>query len=237
MAPQHAPHHRVRRLITRMVVGRFVWLLAGLIAFILVLPDIPSTTTGRWVFLAMIAVLLIAAAIAARGGRRRLWTSIALNLLLFASAITYAFRSERVFIHIAFTSLLLLLVFTTLCILFYVLDAGVIGPDHIYGAVCAYLLIAMIFSSIYQFVEMYDNHAFSGIVLHDPHNRAFGQFLYFSLTTISTVGYGDIVPVSPRARSFCMLEELTGTFYVAILIARLAGLYPAPERQAEPEPR
>lgn len=217
----------------RLVNGRFVWLLGGLITFILVLPDIPPTVAGRWIFLGLIAALLTAAAVAARGGRRRLWTSIILNILLFASAIIYAFRSERIYLYIAFTSLLVLLIFTMLCILFYVLDAGVIGPDHIYGAVCAYLLITMIFSTTYSFVEMYDNHAFSGIVLHDPHNRAFGQFLYFSLTTISTVGYGDIVPVSPRARSFCMLEELTGTFYVAILIARLAGLYPAPERPPE----
>jgi hypothetical protein len=49
--------------------------------------------------------------------------------------------------------------------------------------------------------------------------------LYFSFTTLTTTGYGDITPVSRHSQSLSILEQMAGTFYVAILIARLAGLY------------
>jgi hypothetical protein len=50
--------------------------------------------------------------------------------------------------------------------------------------------------------------------------------LYFSFTTLTTAGYGDITPVTDQARSFVMIEQFSGVFFVGILIARLAGLYP-----------
>ena len=58
----------------------------------------------------------------------------------------------------------------------------------------------------------------------DPH--AFYRLLYFSFTTLTTAGYGDITPVTDQARSFVMIEQFSGVFFVGILIARLAGLYP-----------
>lgn len=51
------------------------------------------------------------------------------------------------------------------------------------------------------------------------------QFVFFSFTTLTTTGYGDIVPVKGRAQSAAILEQLMGLLYVAISIARLAGLY------------
>jgi hypothetical protein len=51
--------------------------------------------------------------------------------------------------------------------------------------------------------------------------------LYFSFATLTTVGYGDFTPVTDQARSLVMLEQLGGVFFVAVLIARLAGIYPA----------
>jgi hypothetical protein len=69
---------------------------------------------------------------------------------------------------------------------------------------------------------------FNGVSAQDPNDRPWMDMLYFSFTTLSTVGYGDVTPVDRRARAMCCIEMVTGTFYVAILIARLAGLYPPP---------
>ena len=54
---------------------------------------------------------------------------------------------------------------------------------------------------------------------------AWTQFLYFSLTTLTTLGYGDITPINPFARIWATLEAVVGTLYVAILVARLVSLY------------
>jgi uncharacterized membrane protein len=50
------------------------------------------------------------------------------------------------------------------------------------------------------------------------------DFIFYSFTTLTTLGYGDITPVSPAARSFAVLEAITGVFYAAVLVARLVGL-------------
>ena len=55
--------------------------------------------------------------------------------------------------------------------------------------------------------------------------QLFPVLVYFSLTTLATIGYGDITPVTLQARSAAVAEGITGQFYLAILVARLAGLY------------
>ena len=53
----------------------------------------------------------------------------------------------------------------------------------------------------------------------------FADFLYYSFSTLTTLGYGDIAPVSRHARVFASMEAITGVLYVALLIARLVGMY------------
>ena len=62
---------------------------------------------------------------------------------------------------------------------------------------------------------------------------AFTDLLYFSITTLTSTGFGDIVPLLRNVRALCVFEQLTGALFLAILIARLAGVYPPP---LPPEP-
>ena len=61
----------------------------------------------------------------------------------------------------------------------------------------------------------------------------FHQFLYFSLTTLTTVGYGDITPVNPFAQVWSTMEAVCGTLYMALLVARLVGLYQSQKAQPD----
>ena len=61
----------------------------------------------------------------------------------------------------------------------------------------------------------------------------FPDMLYFSITTLTSTGYGDIVPLLRQARALSVLEQLAGALFLAILIARLAGVYP-PSPPPEP---
>lgn len=102
---------------------------------------------------------------------------------------------------------------------------GPITPQRIQGAIAAYLLTAMIFGAAYTWIDVHIANAFHQeraivAVSGDPMQR----FLYFSLTTLTTVGYGDVTPVEPFACSLAMLEALIGQLFPAILLARLVSM-------------
>jgi hypothetical protein len=99
--------------------------------------------------------------------------------------------------------------------------------DTIYGAACVYFMLGLLWTSFYRLVFIADPESFrlpdtdAAVAVPGAANAWFG---YFSMITLATIGYGDITPVSPAARSLAMLEGLTGQLYLAITIARLVGL-------------
>ena len=114
--------------------------------------------------------------------------------------------------------------FTIIHVLRHVLAPGVVDGDKICGAIAAYILTTLLWSTSYMLLNSVSPGSFSSA---DGQSAALepGDFIYFSFTTLTTTGYGDIVPRSAHARSLAILEQLAGTFYIAILIARLTGLY------------
>lgn len=107
---------------------------------------------------------------------------------------------------------------------------GPVTTRRIHGGVAAYLLLGVLWAHAYALVGALRPDAFAG-----PVNAADGAraWLYFSFVTLTTTGYGDVLPVHPAARSLATLEAVTGSLYLAILIARLvsqAVASPAPER-------
>lgn len=106
--------------------------------------------------------------------------------------------------------------------------------DTILGAVVTYLLAAVAFAQLFLILEMVDEGAFSGLpdspLVHRP--KLSNALVYFSFVCITTMGYGDIVPVSALARSFAVLEGVFGQLYLAVMIARLVGLHLTTERNS-----
>ena len=100
---------------------------------------------------------------------------------------------------------------------------GAVTYHRIVGAVLLYLLIALGFVALFAFVGLLIPKAFSGLVLEG--NATFASStIYFSFVTLTTVGYGDIVPIHPIARSLCNLEAICGQLYPATLLARIVTL-------------
>ncbi len=104
-----------------------------------------------------------------------------------------------------------------------VFGAGAVNYHRVIGAVLLYLLIALTFVALFVFVGLFDPKAFSGIAFEDTPALA-SNLIYFSFVTLTTVGYGDIVPVHPVARSLCNLESISGQLFPATLLARLVTL-------------
>ena len=104
-----------------------------------------------------------------------------------------------------------------------VFERGQVTYHRILGAILLYMLIAMAFVSLFMLVGLLVPDAFSGLTLED-NQRMSSSLIYFSFATLTTTGYGDIVPVHPVARSLCNLEAVIGQLYPATLLARLVSL-------------
>lgn len=105
-----------------------------------------------------------------------------------------------------------------------VFRAGPITVQRIEGAVAVYLLFGLMWAEVYQFLDLLNPGAFQFPSGAAGASDRLSLLLYFSFVTLTTLGYGDIVPVHPAARSLAMLEALTGQLYPAILIARLVSM-------------
>ena len=104
-----------------------------------------------------------------------------------------------------------------------VFEEGRITYPRIVGAILLYLLIAVAFATLYAFVGLSISGAFTGIAFRDDLALASSLF-HLSFVTLTSTGYGDIVPVHPLARSLCNLESIIGQIYPATILARLVTL-------------
>ena len=107
------------------------------------------------------------------------------------------------------------------------LTASEVTTDIVLGAISVYFLLGLTGGFLYEGIELLFPGAFS---LNSAHFTALqvdeieSRLIYYSFMTITTIGYGDIVPIHPVARSFAMLEGIMGQMYIAIIVARLVAL-------------
>ncbi|HUO09405.1 MAG TPA: potassium channel family protein [Phycisphaerae bacterium] len=218
-------------LLKRLSAGRFFWLLVALVLFILFAGETPDTAVGRWVSVLPFVMLLVGTTFAARGGKKLRAATFFFNLLFLCVWCAYYLHPTTARMFLVLLVMLVCLFLALLSTLRFVLSAGQVTADHIMGAICSYSLIAMLFGTIYCMQWLASPATFKGLDEHP--SRPWADLLYFSFTTLSTVGYGDIIPATSRSRSVVIVEQMTGTFYVAVLIARLASLYPPPSRKED----
>jgi voltage-gated potassium channel len=115
------------------------------------------------------------------------------------------------------------ILFTIIQILIFIYGHKEITRDMIVGAAVVYLLMAIMWSFIFGVVETLHPGSFN-----IPAGEAIGanrQFLYYSFVTLTTLGYGDITPVTGLARSLCILEAVIGQLYLVVLVAWLVGVH------------
>ena len=108
----------------------------------------------------------------------------------------------------------------------YVLDRRPITTDKVFGAVAAYILIALSFASLFGLLQVFEPHAFHATHGHGPEGRLnWSDLMYFSFTVLTSTGFGEITPATPFARALIVIEQVLGVMYVAFLVARLANMY------------
>ena len=198
-----------------------------LVVLILIFILSPFVSDGLRIFnVSLMAVLFLGATLIAlravieKARVYHFWFCIAcLTLLLDAignSVFAKNWNLDKACRFAAFFMFVGFLGFTVVVLLKKLFIVKRVDVDTIKGGICVYLLLGMIWAFFYESIALFDPQAFN---VENP------TFFYFSYTTLTTVGYGDIVPVHPVARTLSNLEGITGQVYLAVFVARLVGLY------------
>jgi hypothetical protein len=168
------------------------------------------------------ATLILASAVYAVSSNKRLF-----RLALLLAFPTLIIHWANYFVEAGFLPLVgeifsgLFFAFMVVVILGYIFKEKQITTDTIAGAICAYFLIGLMWSSIFAILELLQPRSFQ----MPPNMLAESfSFRYYSYVTLTTLGYGDITPISNQARSLSLLEAITGQIYLATLVARLVAV-------------
>jgi hypothetical protein len=118
---------------------------------------------------------------------------------------------------------LIVFAFAVISILVYVFSEQVVTRQTISAAVGVYLLLALMWTFIYRLLENLYPGSFA--IAHSKLLNAENLYLYFSLVTITTLGYGDITPIGGQVLSMAVLEAITGQIYLVVVVAWFVGMY------------
>lgn len=211
-------------------------LLISLLAFIGLYPLLLGEVAGRLIGGLILAVILVSSAVTATRSRIHRIVGVTLAILLFGLQIGWLESHNKIVEAIAAAVLALFFLYTALLIFRHVLSFGPVFAHRVHAALSVYILLALAWACIYGLIEIISPGAFLlGATSTDTAAQPQGAYLladmiHFSVATLTSTGYGDIIPVAPFARSISQLEQLLGVFYIAVLISRLIGLYPSNDR-------
>jgi hypothetical protein len=219
----------------------FTALLVILAGALLVAPLLPVGGAGRFAAKLIVVFAMASAVWGVRPGRVLLLPTVVVAVLTAAASAAQLGFPARGWIVVDRAASLLFVVLVVCCITRNVWREREVGPDTIVGGVAVYLLLAVAWSSAYQLLEFLvpgSLEVVSGSGGHwGPWEEAPGQYprlILFSFVTLTTLGYGDVVPASPLAGILASLEAVAGPLYLTILIARLVGLHSATARGESP---
>ncbi|HYA19234.1 MAG TPA: ion channel [Burkholderiales bacterium] len=218
-------HPRLAKILEQ----RCFFLFLALLALLIAVPFFAETVHGRLLIGIVNVIVLVTAVASIASSRISLVIAVLLGLptLGFQIMALQSGLPGRFALYWGFAGAFY--AFTLVHLLQYVLRRDKMTADKLYGAVAAYILIAILWAFLYGVLEYFypGAFAFNGT----PKALNVAELIYFSFTALTTAGFGDITPVLIQSRFLTILETVTGVMYVAILIARLTGVYPVVEKK------
>jgi len=222
-----------RDALSRIFFQRCFWLFIALVVLIGAAAFVPGGDHGRLI-LSGIHMFVLIATVAAVG---RTTISFVIALLLAAPATWFQYfglwldsDSDLAWSWMFSAALYFI---TTVYLLRYVFQPRVMTQDKLFGAAAAYLMIGVLWAYLYAIVGFFYPQSY--LVVGQPGRLAFVDALYLSITVLTSTGFGDVTPLTRQARGICMIEQITGALFLAILIARLAGVYSPPGSSIDDE--
>lgn len=211
-----------------------------LLACLFVALIVPSYFDGHPLFNVVWKVIftsVLLAALYSLVGHKKVWfPALVLMLPTLATVwIEHFSVHNRVLFYLDNLTTILFLGFICYQFLIYVLRSRVVSANMIYASMCVYLMIGIIWAAIYSNINLFYNGAFffanvapeKTLVLEE---QLMGVFTYYSYVTLTTLGYGDVVPTHKVAQSWATVEAMVGQFYIAVIMARLVSIHATQEK-------
>lgn len=203
-----------------------VGLLISLVVLFICAPVVEEFKVGDIVVTVLFSLVLLAGVLAVADRKRMLVFAIVLVIPAIVGRWINHFRPDLVSAAVFLISALILVAFVVGNLLRFVLRAPSVTVDVLCASIAAYLMLGLMWAMAYWLVDQITpGGAFSFNTNAGPRSMKGFTGFYFSFITLTTVGYGDITPVSKAARWLAAMEAMTGSLYIAVLIARLVSLY------------
>ena len=211
----------------------FSWLLIALIGYLIIVPIAADLgmMSARVMRAVMFSWLLACGVWSLRGFGGFYTAGIGLAIagiilsVLAANLESTAYQYASFAVTAGFVSVMVW------CVGLQILKSNEISANRVVGAVSLYLLFGSLWALAYAVVEMLNPGSFSGF--SQPITQGWTtDWLYFSFVTMTTLGYGDLAPLSATARTLAYMQAVFGQFYIAILVAGLVSAYITERRQA-----
>lgn len=185
----------------------------------------------RTTLLVLFMFLLISAVLTVCDTRQRKYTALALaGPAVLLHAVAFLVQVDAV-VAIDQTLSAVFLGYVVALILKSIFDRDHVDINVISAALCVYLLLGTLWANLYSLVDIAEDGAFYYSLAEEGERRVMrfgGEYsvtpLYYSFVTMTTLGYGDVIPNKPSAKMLAMLEALIGQLYLAVLLARLVGI-------------
>ncbi len=207
----------------------FLPLLVSLAAIFFVVPILGGEARPHPIVNVLFSLVLVAGVGAATQSRVHLRIALVLGVLaLVGRWLIYASPDALAVMLVSNLALAAFFGFTAVTVFSTVARQRVVSADTITGGICVYLLLAALWALMFQLVELFEPGSFR--LPSGETSPSLRELLYFSVVTMTTLGYGDITPVSSAARALASSLAVFGQLFVAIFIARLVGLYTAQQR-------
>jgi voltage-gated potassium channel len=212
--------------IFRFSIRRFV---AALVLLLFATPFVEDMKHGHLVEVALVTLVLCMGVLAVGGRHRTLILAIVLAVPAVAGDWAHHFCPATWLVYAAFAARLSFLAFIVANLLAFILRAPRVNSEVLCAGISIYLLLGVIWAIAYMLLGSVDPKSFAFSVPPSSSLAMAGfNAVYFSYVTLTTVGYGDITPVSNAARMLTITESMCGTLFVGVLIARLVSLYSTP---------
>ena len=210
-----------------------VLLLLALVGTICAYPFLETSDLGRAGLSTLQIVVLILAlrVIGHTPTLRRVGLVLAVPPVLMHG--TYVLTGAPIYALATTVALAAYYAFAIGALLAYVLRDDIATSDELFATICMYVLIAMLWACLYWTLKYVQPHAFFINPQNNPDARVtWWDLLYFSFTTLTSVGFGEITPATSHARSLVILEQIVGVMYVALLVGRVTSMSLRRERRA-----
>ena len=195
----------------------------GVLLFMVAPLQASGVLAAHWFGIAFGLVLVAAVLIMSRSVTAIASIFLAIALIVIATVLRLRHPSA-VDLYLDASAWLILGITLTVVAARGVFAPGQVTYHRIIGAVLLYLTMGTTFVALYGFVALFVPKAFNGLPALQDNLSVASHLIYFSFVTLTSVGYGDIIPLHPIARSLANIEAIIGQLYPATLLARLVTL-------------